>query len=67
MTAPTRYGNEVVSPEPLAQKLQLQPSGRIVKNRFLKSPMAEALATWSPKVKEERGVPTDESVQLYGR
>lgn len=61
-----RYTSEPVSPEPLAQPLQFQPSGRIAKNRFLKSPMAEALATWSPTVPSERGIPTDELAELYG-
>ena len=67
MSPPSRYENGVVSPEPLARELQLQPSGRTAKNRFLKSPMAEALATWDPKVKAKRGVPTDELVELYGQ
>lgn len=67
LTPPTRYENEIVSPEPLARELHLKPSGRTVKNRFLKSPMAEALATWNPTTIEERGIPTDELVELYGK
>ncbi|KAL6408964.1 nadh oxidase [Ilyonectria robusta] len=62
-----RYTSDPVSTEPLAQPLQFQPSGRIAKNRFLKSPMAEALATWSPRVPSERGIPTDELAELYGQ
>ncbi|CAM1501195.1 Fc.00g103570.m01.CDS01 [Cosmosporella sp. VM-42] len=65
MTPPARYENGIVSPEPLAKELRLQPSGRVVKNRFLKSPMAEGLASWSPTVPSERGAPTDEHVTLY--
>ncbi|KAF5679779.1 nadh oxidase [Fusarium heterosporum] len=64
---PARYTSEDVSPEPLAQELRFQPSGRIAKNRFLKSPMAEALATWDPKVISKRGIPTDEMIELYRR
>ncbi|KAF7551851.1 hypothetical protein G7Z17_g4697 [Cylindrodendrum hubeiense] len=62
-----RYSSESVSPEPLAQPLHFHPSGRVSKNRFLKSPMAEALASWSPKVPSERGIPNDELVELYKR
>lgn len=62
-----RYTSDPVSPEPLAQPLQFQPSGRIAKNRFLKSPMAEALASWSPTVPSKRGIPTDELAELYGQ
>lgn len=66
ITMPSRYESaESLSPEPLGQPLQFQPSGRIAKNRFLKSPMAEALASWSPTVPSERGVPTDGLVELY--
>ncbi|KAM0347407.1 hypothetical protein ACHAPU_004928 [Fusarium lateritium] len=64
---PARYTSEDVSPEPLAQELRFQPSGRVAKNRFLKSPMAEALATWDPKVFSKRGIPTDELIELYRR
>ncbi|KAF6830264.1 NADH oxidase [Colletotrichum plurivorum] len=62
-----RYGSSVVDPAPLAQQMQLHPSGRVVKNRFMKAPMAEGLASWSPKVPTERGIPTDELVDLYRR
>ncbi|KAH7121881.1 hypothetical protein B0J13DRAFT_629008 [Dactylonectria estremocensis] len=65
--ASLRYTSEAASPEPLAQPLVFQPSGRTAKNRFLKSPMAESLASWSPTVPSERGVPTDELAELYAR
>lgn len=65
--APPRYGSGDVSPEPLAQELRFHPSGRVAKNRFMKGPMAEMLATWSPKTPEERGIPTKESIELYKR
>ncbi|KAF4973267.1 hypothetical protein FZEAL_9366 [Fusarium zealandicum] len=56
-----------VSPEPLAQELPFYPSGRVAKNRFMKSPMAESLATWSTKTVSERGIPTDGLIELYKR
>ncbi|KPM44536.1 hypothetical protein AK830_g1990 [Neonectria ditissima] len=66
--ASTRYtSDENVSAEPLAQPLHFEFSGRTAKNRLLKSPLAEGLATWSPKVLTERGIPTDETIELYRR
>ncbi|KAF4960608.1 hypothetical protein FSARC_10422 [Fusarium sarcochroum] len=62
-----RYNSEDVSPEPLAQELHFHPSGRVSKNRFLKSPMAESLASWDPKVASKRGIPTEELIELYRR
>ncbi|KAF5004309.1 hypothetical protein FDECE_9194 [Fusarium decemcellulare] len=66
MTTP-RYSSRDASVEPLAQKLHFYPSGRVAKNRFLKGPMAEALASWNAKVPAERGIPTKESIELYRR
>ncbi|KAF5004237.1 hypothetical protein FDECE_9266 [Fusarium decemcellulare] len=66
MTA-SRYGSEGVDPEPLARQLHFYPSGRIAKNRFLKGPMSENCASWSPCIPLERGVPTDETISLYKR
>ncbi|KAF7561059.1 hypothetical protein G7046_g3060 [Stylonectria norvegica] len=63
--APTRYDGGEVSLEPLAQELVFQPSGKVAKNRLMKSAMAESLATWSPTVLEERGIPTDQTIELY--
>ncbi|KAJ4247135.1 hypothetical protein NW762_013273 [Fusarium torreyae] len=62
-----RYTSEDVSPEPLAQELRFHPSGRVAKNRFLKSPMAESLASWDPKDVSKRGIPTEELIELYRR
>ncbi|KAF5667353.1 transcriptional regulator [Fusarium denticulatum] len=64
---PVRYISKDVSPEPLAQELHLYPSGRVAKNRFLKSPMAESLASWDPEIVYKRGIPTDELIELYRR
>ncbi|KAJ3544918.1 hypothetical protein NM208_g2772 [Fusarium decemcellulare] len=63
----SRYGLEGVDPEPLARPLHFYPSGRIAKNRFLKGPMSENFASWSPYIPLERGIPTDETVSLYKR
>lgn len=63
----SRYSSGDVSPAPLAQELHFHPSGRVAKNRFFKSPMGEWLASWSAKMPSERGVPTDELVELYKR
>ncbi|KAF5576743.1 transcriptional regulator [Fusarium pseudocircinatum] len=62
-----RYTSKDVSPEPLAQELHLYPSGRVAKNRFLKSPMAESLASWDPEIVSKRGIPTEELIELYRR
>ncbi|VUC30413.1 unnamed protein product [Clonostachys rosea] len=62
-----RYSSGDVSPLPLGRSLEFPASGRVAKNRFLKSPMAETLATWSPRHVYERGIPTDELVELYRR
>lgn len=62
-----RYGSGFVDTAPLAQPLRFSPSGRIAKNRFMKAPMGESLASWSPQVPCERGVPTEELVELYRR
>ncbi|KAG5767784.1 hypothetical protein H9Q72_004481 [Fusarium xylarioides] len=64
---PVRYTSKDVSPEPLAQELHLYPSGRVAKNRFLKSPMAESLVSWDPEIVSKRGIPTDELIELYRR
>lgn len=65
--APNRYGASGVNPEPLAQPLQFHSSGKVAKNRFLKSPMAEMMATWTWNSDEmsERGIPTKELIELY--
>jgi hypothetical protein len=65
--APERYESGDVSVEPLARPLEFPASGRVAKNRFLKGPMAEYLATWSANNGHERGIPTDELVNLYRR
>ncbi|ETS84280.1 hypothetical protein PFICI_02305 [Pestalotiopsis fici W106-1] len=62
-----RYGSRLVDVSRLARPLQLYPSGRVVKNRLMKAPMGEGLASWSPKNLSERGIPTSESVELYRR
>jgi 2,4-dienoyl-CoA reductase-like NADH-dependent reductase (Old Yellow Enzyme family) len=62
-----RYGSFPVDAEPLGQPLTFPTSGRIAKNRFLKSPMAEQLATWNGDNRQESGVPTQELIDLYRR
>lgn len=62
-----RYGSEIVDPSLLGQPIDFYPSGRRAQNRFMKSPMAESLATWDPRVPHLRGEPTDESIELYRR
>ncbi|EXM13487.1 hypothetical protein FOTG_18061 [Fusarium oxysporum f. sp. vasinfectum 25433] len=64
---PVRYASKDVSPEPLAQELHFHPSGRVAKNRFLKAPIAESLATYDTKDISKRGIPTDEMIGLYRR
>jgi hypothetical protein len=56
-----------VDVRPLAQPLKLEPSGKIAKNRLMKSSMAEGLATWSAKQFSARGIPTKETIKLYQR
>ncbi|KAK6072319.1 hypothetical protein SCUP515_07400 [Seiridium cupressi] len=66
MSAP-RYGSRLVDVSRLARPLQFYPSGRVVKNRLMKAPMGEGLASWSPKNLPGRGIPTNELVELYRR
>ncbi|KAL0930171.1 nadh oxidase [Colletotrichum truncatum] len=63
----TRYESEAASPEPLAQPLKFPFSNKTAKNRFLKSAMAENLATWSSNELSKRGIPTPEIVEIYRR
>ncbi|KAI8158783.1 NADH-dependent flavin oxidoreductase nadA [Colletotrichum sp. SAR 10_70] len=63
----SRYASEAASPEPLAQPLSFPFSTKTAKNRFLKSAMAENLATWSGSEPSKRGVPTPELVEVYRR
>ena len=65
MSAP-RYESPGADPSPLAQPLTFA-SGLTAKNRLLKAPMAETLATWSTKNVRERGIPTSELINLYRR
>ncbi|KAI1389377.1 NADH:flavin oxidoreductase/NADH oxidase-like protein [Hypoxylon trugodes] len=62
-----RHESTTVDVTPLGEPLKFEFSGRVAKNRFLKAPMAEDLATWSPKNLEERGIPTPELIELYRR
>ncbi|KAJ5611404.1 hypothetical protein N7510_008123 [Penicillium lagena] len=64
---PTRYGTSTGDIGPLAQSVRFQSSGQVAKNRFMKSAMAELMATWSPHKMEERGIPTQELIELYRR
>lgn len=60
-----RYNGEAVDPSPLGQPLQFVFSGRTAPNRFLKGAMSERLATFTPSDLENRGIPTQESINLY--
>ncbi|KAI0019244.1 NADH:flavin oxidoreductase/NADH oxidase-like protein [Xylariomycetidae sp. FL0641] len=62
-----RYESKPVDVSPLGQPLEFEFSGRVAKNRFFKAAMAEDLATWHPTNLEERGIPTQESIELYRR
>ncbi|KAI0474282.1 NADH:flavin oxidoreductase/NADH oxidase-like protein [Xylaria cf. heliscus] len=62
-----RYESAPVDISPLAQSLKFEFSGRTAKNRLFKAAMAEDLATWHPTKIEERGIPTKELIELYGR
>ncbi|KAL1882325.1 hypothetical protein Daus18300_000811 [Diaporthe australafricana] len=55
------------SPEPLAQPLNFDFSGRVAKNRLMKAAMAEHWGSWSPTEREKRGIPLQECVELYRR
>lgn len=62
-----RYESEPVDVAPLGEPLKFEFSGKVAKNRLFKAAMAEDLATWSPKILEERGIPTKETIELYRR
>ncbi|KAI1502229.1 hypothetical protein F5X99DRAFT_427620 [Biscogniauxia marginata] len=62
-----RYESKPVDVSPLAQPLKFEFSGRVAKNRLFKAAMVETIATWHPKNREERGIPTKELIELYRR
>lgn len=64
---PDRWPAEPVDVTPLKQHLVLYPSGRVVKNRLVKSAMTEGLATWTVKNITGRGIPTKEIIELFRR
>lgn len=49
----------------LGQPLTFPFSGKIAKNKLMKSAMSERLSTFSPYDPMERGQPTEELVRLY--
>lgn len=65
--SPNRWPATPVDVSPLNQPLVLYPSGRVVKNRLVKSAMTEGLATWTVKDIAGRGIPTKEIIELYRR
>ncbi|KAH7308516.1 hypothetical protein B0I35DRAFT_442110 [Stachybotrys elegans] len=65
--APKRIQSEAVDPSPLGQPLEFPFSGKTAKNRFLKAAMTERLSTWDPNVLENRGIPTEELINVYRR
>ncbi|KAH9900298.1 NADH:flavin oxidoreductase/NADH oxidase-like protein [Xylariomycetidae sp. FL2044] len=62
-----RYESAPADVQVLGQPITFPFSGTTSKNRFKKAAMAEDLATWSPTVLEDRGIPTKESIELYKR
>ncbi|KAL4071928.1 hypothetical protein J3A83DRAFT_4093406 [Scleroderma citrinum] len=52
-------------PAVLGQLVTFPFSGKVAKNRLLKSAMSERLATFSPCDPKERGQPTEELIRLY--
>ncbi|KAH7133932.1 hypothetical protein EDB81DRAFT_887740 [Dactylonectria macrodidyma] len=60
-----RYTSVNTEAEPLGRSLPFELSGQTAKNRFLKSAMAECLASWSSTDPTLVGVPTDEYINLY--
>jgi hypothetical protein len=59
--------DEGASPAALAEPLHFEFSKKTAKNRFMKSSMAEALATWSAEDLSARGIPTKAHIELYRR
>lgn len=51
----------------LAKPLEFNFSRRVAKNRFMKSAMAESLATWSADEPEHIGIATEQYANLYKR
>ncbi|QIW96259.1 hypothetical protein AMS68_001777 [Peltaster fructicola] len=67
MSQQSRYASEEVDASPLAQPLHFEFSGRTAPNRFLKAAMSERIASWDDKDLSKRGIPTQESINLYRR
>ncbi|KIM51688.1 hypothetical protein SCLCIDRAFT_142711 [Scleroderma citrinum Foug A] len=55
----------MTDPAVLGQSVTFPFSGKVAKNRVLKSAMSERLATFSPCDPKERGQPTEELIRLY--
>lgn len=62
-----RFESENVDAAPLGQPLKFEFSGRVAKNRFLKAPLTERMASWDAKNIEKRGIPSKELINLYRR
>jgi 2,4-dienoyl-CoA reductase-like NADH-dependent reductase (Old Yellow Enzyme family) len=65
--ASARFDSEAVDPSPLGQPLPFAFSGQTAPNRFLKAAMTERLSTWDATDKAQRGVPTEQLVNVYRR
>lgn len=62
-----RYSSDDLSPEPLGKPLYFEFAGRTAPNRFLKAAMTERLSSWDPQSFPERGVPSDNLINVYKR
>ncbi|KAF2972670.1 hypothetical protein GQX73_g937 [Xylaria multiplex] len=64
---PKRIPAPDVDPSPLGQPLRFEFGGRTAPNRFLKGAMTERLSSWDPKELQNRGIPSDDLINLYQR
>ncbi|KAL6414133.1 FMN-linked oxidoreductase [Ilyonectria robusta] len=64
---PIRYESVETNIQALGQPLKFAFSGRVAKNRFLKTAMAETLASWDPADPETQGAPNEQHINLYRR
>lgn len=61
----TMQSADAMDPAVFGQTVAFPFSGKVAKNRVLKSAMSERLATFSPCDPRERGQPTEELIRLY--
>lgn len=67
MIAVRRYGKAETQAQRLAEPIQFSFAKRTASNRFLKAAMTERMSSWDPINTKDRGIPSQELINLYRR